>query len=81
MELGRSTKVTTIDKTMIIADIMAVNRGLAGILMQNGMHCVGCPAAQGETLEEAALVHGMDADVIVASMNKYLEDIANAPME
>jgi len=73
--------VTTIDKTMIIADIMAVNRGLAGILMQNGMHCVGCPAAQGETLEEAALVHGMDADVIVASMNKYLEDIANAPME
>ena len=73
--------MTTIDKTMIIADIMAVNRGLAGILMQNGMHCVGCPAAQGETLEEAALVHGMDADVIVASMNKYLEDIANAPME
>ncbi|NLL71698.1 MAG: DUF1858 domain-containing protein [Epulopiscium sp.] len=62
----------TITKDMIIADIIAVDRGIIPILMQAGMHCVGCPSAQGETLEEACLVHGMDEDELVKDINEYL---------
>ena len=42
------------------------------ILMQNGMHCVGCPSAAGETLEEASMVHGMDIDKLLSDINAYL---------
>ncbi len=64
----------TIDKNMIIGDLIMVDRGIIPILMSAGMHCIGCPSAQGETLEEAAMVHGMDADDIVDTINKYLAD-------
>ncbi len=40
--------------------------------MQNGMHCVGCPSAAGETLEEASMVHGMDIDKLLSDINAYL---------
>jgi hybrid cluster-associated redox disulfide protein len=40
--------------------------------MQSGMHCVGCPSAQGESLEEASMVHGIDADNLTAKINEYL---------
>ena len=42
------------------------------ILMRAGMHCIGCPSAQGESLEEAALVHGLDPDMLVDQINDYL---------
>lgn len=47
---------------MTIGEILQANPKVAPILMEAGMHCLGCPSAQGETLEEAAMVHGMDAD-------------------
>lgn len=62
-----------ITKDMIIADIIAVDQGVIPILMELGMHCIGCPSSQGETLEEAAFVHGMDIDELVGKINKYLE--------
>jgi len=62
-----------ITKDMIIAEILEVNQNLAGILMASGMHCIGCPSAQGESLEEAAGVHGMDVNVLVDRLNEYLE--------
>ncbi|MBE5935841.1 MAG: DUF1858 domain-containing protein [Lachnospiraceae bacterium] len=62
-----------ITKDMIIAEILEVNQNLAGILMASGMHCIGCPSAQGESLEEAAVVHGMDVNVLVDRLNEYLE--------
>ena len=62
-----------ITKDMIIADIIAVNPNLAGVLMACGMHCVGCPSAQGESLEEACFVHGMDVEEVVNTLNGYLE--------
>ena len=65
--------MATINKEMIIADILDVNANLAGILMASGMHCIGCPSAQGESLEEACLVHGMDVNVLVDRLNEYLE--------
>jgi hybrid cluster-associated redox disulfide protein len=49
-----------------------MDRSAGMILMQNGMHCVGCPSAQMESLEEAAMVHMMDCDQLVDRINEYL---------
>lgn len=68
--MAQALKVT---KDMIIADMINMDRGIIPILMNAGMHCIGCPSAQGETLEEASLVHGLDADTIVKEINNYLE--------
>jgi hybrid cluster-associated redox disulfide protein len=57
---------------MLIGDIIRVDEGVVPILLNAGMHCVGCPSAQGESLEEAAQVHGMEADSIVGEINEYL---------
>ena len=62
----------TINKNMIIADMLKIDPGIAAILMASGMHCIGCPSAQGETLDEAAMVHGMNADELVVNVNEYL---------
>ena len=67
-----------ISKDMTIGDIIAVDRRIGMILMQNGMHCFGCGAAQYESLEEAFVVHGFDADkcdIMVDGINKFLERI------
>ena len=57
-----------ITKDMIISDIIAVDRGVIPILMQAGMHCLGCPSAQGESLEMAAMVHGIDIDELMTAI-------------
>lgn len=62
-----------ISKDMIIAEVIRIDQGLIPILLNTGMHCLGCPSAQAETLEEAAMVHGIDADTLVADLNGYLE--------
>ena len=54
-----------INKDMIIADILNINMGCVPILLNEGMHCIGCPASQGETLEEACMVHGIDVEPLV----------------
>ena len=61
-----------ISKKMTIGQLLAVNTNIAPILMRMGMHCLGCPSAQSESLEEAAMVHGMDADVIEKQINDFL---------
>ena len=65
-----------ITKDMLISDIIAVDRRLAMILAQHGMHCVGWRAAQYESLAEACQVHGMspeDGDKMVETMNAFIE--------
>jgi hybrid cluster-associated redox disulfide protein len=62
-----------ISKDMIIADIIATDRGVVPFLMKAGMHCVGCPSAQAETLEDAGFVHGMEVDALVNEINGYLK--------
>lgn len=62
-----------ITKNMLIGDILAVHPGNAAILMASGMGCVGCPSAQAESLEEAAMVHGMDVDTLVKDLNDFLK--------
>lgn len=63
-----------INKNMIIAELIQIDAGIIPILMASGMHCIGCPSAQGETLEEACMVHGMDVDDLVDTVNEYLKD-------
>lgn len=62
-----------VTKDMTIGEIISINPNLAGVLMGGGMHCVGCPSAQGETLEEAAIVHGIDSDLLEARLNAFLD--------
>ncbi|MDO5423411.1 MAG: DUF1858 domain-containing protein [Eubacteriales bacterium] len=62
-----------ITKDMIIGEILNTDPNMAAVLMAGGMHCVGCPSAQGESLEEAAIVHGIDPDLLVARVNAFLE--------
>ena len=64
-----------ITKDMIIADIIAVDTNLIPVLMSAGMHCVGCPSSAGETLEEAAMVHGIDPDMLVEEIQNYLQSV------
>lgn len=64
--------MTIINKDMIIADILAVDANLAPVLMASGMHCIGCPASQGESLEEACFVHGLEVDEVLDNLNEYL---------
>ena len=61
-----------ISKDMIIADLVTIDPNIVVILMRAGMLCIGWPSAQGETLEEAAMVHGLDVDLLVDQINDYL---------
>lgn len=54
-----------ITKDMAIGQILQIKPEVAPVLMAMGMHCLGCPASQGESLEEAAMVHGMDIDELM----------------
>lgn len=63
MEITKQTK---------IGEMIEYDRGIAVVLMESGMHCVGCPASIGESLEEACMVHGLDADEVLAKINEYL---------
>ena len=61
-----------INKSMTIGEILQVDQGVIPILLDSGMHCLGCPASQMESLEEAAMVHGINADMLEAELNEYL---------
>ena len=62
-----------ITKDMTIGEILNVDYDLASVLMGGGMYCVGCPSSQGESLAEAAMVHGIDPDLLLERLNNYLE--------
>ena len=61
-----------ITKDMTIGDLLVVAPIVAPVLLEVGMHCLGCPSAQAETLEEAAMVHGLEADVLVEKIKAAL---------
>lgn len=61
-----------VTKDMTIGEIIRIDQGIIPILLESGMHCIGCPSAQGETLEEASMVHGIEADTLVDSINAFL---------
>ena len=61
----------TVTKETIIGDILDADRSTAPYFLAMGMHCLGCPASRGETLEEACAVHGVEADTLVAQLNAH----------
>ncbi len=61
-----------VTKTTMIGELLRIDAGVAPILLSIGMHCLGCPSSQMETIEEAAMVHGIDADALVAKINEFL---------
>ncbi|MDO4274945.1 MAG: DUF1858 domain-containing protein [Eubacteriales bacterium] len=60
-----------VTKSMLIGQLINLDPNVAPILMRAGMHCLGCPSAQMESLEEAAVVHGLDVDVLVQQINDF----------
>ncbi|HIU75306.1 MAG TPA: DUF1858 domain-containing protein [Candidatus Pelethocola excrementipullorum] len=66
------TNKTVITKDMVIGDILRVDGDLAPLLMDMGMHCLGCPSSQMESLEDACMVHGVNADDMIARLNQHL---------
>lgn len=63
--------MTKITKDMIISDVLKMDRGTAAVFMNNGMFCIGCPSASGESIGQACVVHGIDADKLVKELNDY----------
>lgn len=61
-----------VSKDMLIGQLLQIDANIAPILMRAGMHCIGCPSSQMESLEEAAMVHGLDVDVLVNQINDFL---------
>lgn len=61
-----------INRDMTIAEAIATDAGIIPLLMDAGMHCIGCPSAQGETIEEAAMVHGIDVDALMQTIDNYM---------
>ena len=62
-----------ITKKTTMGEMLEYDMGIAYILMQCGMHCVGCPSSIGESLEEACMVHGLNADDVMAKVQEYLD--------
>lgn len=59
----------TITKNITIGELLEIAPEKADILLEAGMHCLGCPASRGETIEEACEVHGLDVDELVEKLN------------
>ncbi len=62
-----------ITKKTLIGEMLQQDTGIANVLMSAGMHCIGCPASQMESLEEACMVHGMNPDAVLNAINEYLK--------
>ena len=63
-----------ITKKTTMGEMLEYDRGIAYVLMQSGMHCVGCPSSIHETLEEACIVHGLDPDEVMKSIQEFLAE-------
>ena len=58
-------------KDMLIGEVLDKDESTAPIFLDMGMHCLGCPASRGETLEQACMVHGQDVDALVEKLNQH----------
>ena len=62
-----------VTKESIIGDVLDFVPATAQFFFEIGMHCLGCPSARGESIADACMVHGTDADALVAKINAFLE--------
>jgi len=65
-----------ITKNMSIGEVLMIDRDTAPIMMEYGMHCMGCPFSQMETLEMGCAAHGSDVDELVRKLNEFIADKA-----
>ena len=65
--------MAAITKDTVIGDILDMDRTTAPYFLEMGMHCLSCPSARGESLEQACLVHGVSVDELVAKLNAHIE--------
>jgi len=72
-DIPRGGVYMTITKEMSIGEVLRIDKGTAPVFMAYGMHCLGCPHAAAESIQEAGAVHGVDVDALVASLNEYLQ--------
>lgn len=61
-----------VTKDSLIGDVLDLDMGTAQYFIEMGMHCLGCPASRGESIEDACMVHGTDCDALVKQLNEYL---------
>ena len=61
-----------VTRKSVIGDVLDMDRETAVFFFEIGMHCLGCPASRGETIEDACMVHGTDPDELVKKLNEYL---------
>ncbi|HIV68767.1 MAG TPA: DUF1858 domain-containing protein [Candidatus Butyricicoccus stercorigallinarum] len=64
--------MAAISKQTTIGEVLALDINTAQFFINIGMHCLGCPHSQGESIEEACMVHGTNADELVTEINNYL---------
>ncbi|MCR5653255.1 MAG: DUF1858 domain-containing protein [Ruminococcus sp.] len=62
-----------ISKTSIIGDVLDKYPQTAPVFMSIGMHCLGCPASRGESIEDACMVHGVDVDELIGKINAVIK--------
>ena len=65
--------IMQITKQTTMGEMLTYDRGIAMVLMQAGMHCIGCPSSIHESLEEACMVHGIDCDEVLKNIQTYLD--------
>ncbi|GFI26616.1 hypothetical protein IMSAGC012_01737 [Lachnospiraceae bacterium] len=66
-----------VTKSTMIGELLQIDANIAPVLLNIGMHCLGCPSSQMETIEEAAMVHGIEPDALVEEINTFLaKDLA-----
>lgn len=66
--------MASITKDTLIGDILTLDETTALFFLEMGMHCLGCPASRGESLEEACMVHGVDVNEILNKINEHIKD-------
>ena len=64
----------SITKDMLIGDILDHDSSTAEFFIEMGMHCLGCPASQAESLEDACAVHGVDPESVIKAINDKIAD-------
>lgn len=62
-----------VTKDTMIGDLLQIDQNVAPLLLNIGMHCLGCPSSQMESIEEAAMVHGLDPDDLVVEINTFID--------
>ena len=64
-----------VTKDTLIGEAIQIDQGIVPILMGAGMHCIGCPASQADSVEDACAIHGVDAAAVVQALNDKIAEV------